>query len=114
MLSISGYKITETLFLGIRTAVYRGYQETTNQPVIIKVARSSESNRSEFDCQEALNARLEQQYQIASSLDCESIVKAYGLEKYDRGQALILEDFGGISLRQLLESRPLDLSKIIR
>jgi predicted ATPase/signal transduction histidine kinase/tRNA A-37 threonylcarbamoyl transferase component Bud32 len=114
MLSIVGYQIIETLFLGIRTAVYRGYQKNTGKPVIIKVARSSESNLSEFDRKEALQARLEQQYQIACSLDCESIVKAYGLEKYDRGLALILEDFGGRSLRQFLESRPLSLEEFLR
>ncbi len=44
------------------------------------------------------------QYYISRCLDVPSIVKSYSLENYGQSYAFVMEDFGGISLRDEMES----------
>lgn len=43
------------------------------------------------------------QYAIAKNLDLPSIVKPLTLEPYENAYALVMEDFGGISLKEVLK-----------
>ena len=45
--------------------------------------------------------------QIAKNLDLPGVVRTYSLETSDRGYALIMEDFGGISLTEYRQNQPL-------
>ncbi|AFY82888.1 trifunctional serine/threonine-protein kinase/ATP-binding protein/sensor histidine kinase [Oscillatoria acuminata] len=94
--TLPGYQVTEELYIGTRTLVYRGIQTDTNQPVVIKILRNEYPNFSEI-------VQFRNQYTIAKSLNFTGITKALGLEPYQNCYALIIEDFGGISLSTYLE-----------
>ena len=49
------------------------------------------------------------EYNLSQELQLPGIVKPLGLENYNNGLALILEDFGGQSLQQLISSKKLQL-----
>ncbi|MBE9225259.1 AAA family ATPase [Phormidium sp. LEGE 05292] len=103
MSTISDYEIIEKIHIGIRTLIERGVRKSDRVPVIIK------SLKSEYPTLEEI-ARLKHEYKINSSLfNVEGIVKTYGLLKYKNGFALILEDFQGKSLKQLLADRLLQV-----
>ncbi|MEZ2250901.1 AAA family ATPase [Microcoleus sp.] len=91
-----GYIITEQLYVGSRTLVYRGLRENDLTPVVIKLLRNPFPNFSEL-------VQFRNQYAIAKNLDGPSIVKPLTLEPYQNAYALVMEDFGGISLSEMLK-----------
>ncbi|QMS91163.1 AAA family ATPase [Nostoc edaphicum CCNP1411] len=90
--SIPGYKVTEQLYNGSRTLVYRGYRETDLLPVVIKLLKNPYPSFSEL-------LSFRNQYTIAKNLNSPLIIQTYSLEPYQNGYALVMEDFGGISLK---------------
>ncbi|WP_392477167.1 AAA family ATPase [Nostoc sp. C110] len=90
--SISGYKVSEQLYNGSRTVVYRGYRETDLLPVVIKLLKNPYPSFSEL-------LSFRNQYTIAKNINSPLIIQTYSLEPYQNGYALVMEDFGGISLK---------------
>ncbi|MBH8573971.1 AAA family ATPase [Nostocaceae cyanobacterium CENA369] len=90
---IPGYRLTEELYNGSRTLVYRGYQETDSLPVVIKLLKNPYPSFSEL-------LSFRNQYTIAKNLNSPLIVQTYSLEPYQNGYALMMEDFGGVSLKE--------------
>lgn len=93
---LPGYRITEQLYAGSRTLVYRGVRESDRAPAVIKVLRNEYPSFSEL-------VQFRNQYTIAKNLDIPSIVKPLDLAPYKNAYALIMEDFGGVSLRAYAE-----------
>ncbi|MEH2181317.1 AAA family ATPase [Nostoc sp.] len=92
IVNIPGYKVTEELYNGSRTLVYRGYRETDLLPVVIKLLKNPYPSFSEL-------LLFRNQYTIAKNLNSPLITQTYSLEPYQNGYALVMEDFGGISLK---------------
>ncbi|MEG3954069.1 AAA family ATPase [Microcoleus sp. herbarium2] len=90
-----GYHINEQIYAGARTLVYRGFRCSNGQPVAIKLLRN------DFPCFNEL-VHFRNQYVIAKNLEIAGSVKAYSLETYQNNYALVMEDFGGISLSSYL------------
>ena len=109
MLTIPGYQLSEAINSGINTLVYRGMRERDRKPTIIKTLTAESPTIEQL-------ARLKHEYQIAANLEAEGIVKVYSLESYQNNLALILEDFGGTSLHQILSSlkSPLELKSFLQ
>ncbi|MBD2301853.1 ATP-binding sensor histidine kinase [Nostoc sp. FACHB-190] len=93
LISIPGYQITEEIYNGARTLVYRGYREIDSLPVVMKVLKNPYPSFSEL-------LSFRNQYTITKNLNSHLIVQTYSLEAYQNSYVLILEDFGGISLKQ--------------
>ncbi|MEH2126365.1 AAA family ATPase [Nostoc sp.] len=91
--NIPGYKVNEELYNGSRTIVYRGYRETDSLPVVIKLLKNPYPSFSEL-------LSFRNQYTIAKNLNSPLIVQTYSLEPHQNGYALVMEDFGGISLKE--------------
>jgi len=104
-IALSGYTITAEIHSGVSTVIYRGYDD--RRSVVIKVLKS------EYPTLEEITG-IRQEYQIGQNLDCQRIVKTYGLEKHDHGYALILEDFGGVALAEVLDSSHLSLEECLQ
>ncbi|MCX7593944.1 MAG: AAA family ATPase [Fischerella sp.] len=100
-----GYSISEQVYSGSRTIVYRGIREKDQKPVIIKLMRNEYPSFNEV-------AQFRNQYNITKNLDLPGIVKTYSLENYRNGYAIVMEDFGGISLQQWMEINPENLHGI--
>jgi predicted ATPase/signal transduction histidine kinase len=104
--NISGYRITETIYSGSKTLVYRGIREQDRKSVVIKLMRNEYPTFTEI-------AQFRNQYNITKNLDLPGIVKPLSLENYRNSYALVMEDFGGISLQdwQLSNKNPISLSE---
>ncbi|NER21559.1 MAG: AAA family ATPase [Symploca sp. SIO1C2] len=103
MISLAGIAVQTLIDESSNSLIYRGIREQDNQPVILKVLKQEYPTPQEL-------TRYKQEYQIARSLNLEGVVKVYGLEEYQRSLVIILEDFGGKSLRQLLDEPGWELS----
>ncbi|GAA6620447.1 AAA family ATPase [Scytonema sp. NUACC26] len=97
MLNLPGYRIHEQLYNGSRTLVYRAVRETDSLPVVIKLLKNPYPSFSEL-------VQFRNQYTIAKNLNSPLIVQTYSLEPYQNGYALVMEDFGGISLKDYFTS----------
>ncbi|MEA5550763.1 ATP-binding sensor histidine kinase [Anabaena cylindrica UHCC 0172] len=95
--SIPGYQISEELYNGSRTMVYRAVRETDSLPVVIKLLKNPYPSFSEL-------LSFRNQYTIAKNLKSPPIVQTYSLELYQNGYAVVMEDFGGISLKDYFAS----------
>jgi predicted ATPase/signal transduction histidine kinase len=90
-IDILGYHISEELYNGSRTIVYRGIREADSLPVVMKLLKNPYPNFSEL-------VQFRNQYTIAKNLNFPGIIQTYSLESFQNGYILVMEDFGGISL----------------
>ncbi len=90
-IALFDYDIAEQLYSGSRTLVYRALRKADKQPVVIKLLRNEHPTFSEL-------VQFRNQYRIAKNLNSPGIIQSYGLEPYRNGYAMVMEDFGGISL----------------
>lgn len=103
---IPGYTIVEQLYWNFRTAVYRAVQVAQQRLVVIKVLRQEYPSFSEL-------VQFRNQYTIAKNLPTPGIVHPLSLEPWQNGYALVMEDFGGISLRQYAQEHSLSLPETL-
>ncbi len=92
------YRISEQLYTGSRTLVYRAIREADQLPVVIKLLQQDYPTFNEL-------LLFRNQYTIAKNLDLPGIVHPYSLEPYRNSYALVMEDFGGISLRDWMNQK---------
>ncbi|MBC6431117.1 AAA family ATPase [Nostoc sp. HG1] len=92
LVNIPGYRIIEELYNGSRTIVYRGYRDDS-LPVVIKLLKNPYPSFSEL-------LSFRNQYTIVKNLNSPLIIQTYSLQAYQNGYALVMEDFGGISLKE--------------
>ncbi len=92
MAKLSGYQFLEQIYSGTKTLVYRGIKESDNKPVVIKLLRHEYPSFNEL-------VQFRNQYTIAKNIDLPGVIKTYSLEPYENSYALVMEDFGGISLK---------------
>lgn len=107
-IEIPNYQITETVYSGSRTIVFRGICTNDQLPVVIKLLKNDYPTFSEL-------VQFRNQYTIAKNLHSPLIIQTYSLESYQNSYALVMEDFGGISLQEWglnRENRP-SLSEVL-
>ncbi len=94
---IPNYQIVETVYSGSRTVVYRAIRTKDRLPVVIKLLKNPYPSFSEL-------VQFRNQYTISKNLHQPGIIQTYSLEPYQNGYALVMEDFGGISLKEWVMS----------
>ncbi|MBD2440274.1 ATP-binding sensor histidine kinase [Nostoc sp. FACHB-110] len=92
LFSIPGYNLTEELYNGSRTLVYRAVRESDSLSVVIKLLKNPYPSFSEL-------LLFRNQYTISKNLNSPLIIQTYSLESCQNGYMLVMEDFGGISLK---------------
>ncbi|WP_293132705.1 AAA family ATPase [Microcoleus sp. bin38.metabat.b11b12b14.051] len=91
-LTIPGYRILDRIYNGSKTQVYRGLS-ADQKPVAIKILESEYPTFNEL-------IQFRNQYTITKNLDITGIIKPLALSNYRNGFALVMEDFGGISISE--------------
>ncbi|MEG4502964.1 AAA family ATPase [Microcoleus sp. F6_B4] len=98
MMKFSGYQILAKIYESANSAVYRARREQDDRAVILKLLKQDYPTPAEL-------TRYKQEYEITRNLELDGIVKAYGLQPYQRTLAIVLEDFDAFSFRKLLDSQ---------
>lgn len=96
MLNLPHYQIREEIYNGRNSIVYRALREINAQPVILKWIKNKTNDPNRL-------IRYRREYDILYPLNLNSVIKVYGLEPYENTLVLILEDFGGKSLKEHLK-----------
>ena len=94
MIKINGYQISEELYQGERTQVYRAKRLADETPVVLKVLSGQYPSAEQL-------ARFRREYEVMQGLQAEGVVTALSLETEQSRWCMVLEDFGGRSLNKL-------------
>ncbi len=97
MIILPGIVVQGKIYESEKSIVYRGIYEQKQIPVILKVLKSDYPSIGELN-------QYKQEYEITQQLKLPGVIKAYSLEKYQNTLVMILEDFGGESLKKLVKS----------
>ncbi|MFE4105096.1 trifunctional serine/threonine-protein kinase/ATP-binding protein/sensor histidine kinase [Almyronema epifaneia] len=104
--AIAGYTITEQLYSGSRTVVYRAVKTNSQQPVVIKMLQRDYPTFSEL-------VQFRNQYTIAKNLNLPGVVQPLSLESVGGGYALVMEDWGGVALSKYMQQQSLHLADVL-
>ncbi|GAB4319164.1 MAG: AAA family ATPase [Leptolyngbyaceae cyanobacterium] len=104
---VAGYQLVEQVYSGSRTLIYRAIREVDQCPVVMKLLQREYPTFNEL-------LQFRNQYLIAKRLEIPGVIRPYSLEPYRNGHALIMEDMGGISLRDYLKTRSLSLRQFLQ
>ena len=105
-MAIAGYEVREKIYESAKTLVYRGCRQSDGQGAILKMLKDDYPTSAEI-------SRYQKEYEIIRSLKIEGAIAAYDLEKYQNTLVLILEDFGGYSLKEWLGDRQLSIAEFL-
>ena len=103
---IQGFQIRERLHESKRSLVLRAVRESDRLPVVIKVLKSEYPTAAEL-------AHYRQEFEITNSLDIPGVIRAYELRPHEKTLLMVFEDFGGMSVGNLLRERALSLDEFL-
>ncbi|MEP0755241.1 trifunctional serine/threonine-protein kinase/ATP-binding protein/sensor histidine kinase [Trichocoleus sp. Lan] len=107
MRTIPGYQIFELIYESSKSLVYRGCRLRDNLPLILKVIKEDYPLPEEI-------SRYKQEYEITRSLNLDGVAKAYDLKSYQNTLVMLLEDFGGQSLKILMDKQNFTVLEAIK
>jgi histidine kinase len=96
---VAGYQLTKRLHESARAAVYGGRRESDGRPVILKVLQDDSLTAQNI-------ASYQHEWRILQRLEGEGVIRAYELRQERDVVALVTEDFGGASLKDLMSAKP--------
>ncbi|MEY3305152.1 MAG: AAA family ATPase [Pseudanabaena sp.] len=103
---LSKYTFVELVYQGSRTIVYRAVESVTQQPVVIKILAQEYPSFREL-------VQFRNQYMVAKNLPIEGFIRHLQLLYCGNSYALVMEDFGGISLSQYYQNHSLTIREIL-
>lgn len=107
VVKINDYHITKKIYSGVRNTVYKAIREYDSKPVVIKVINSKFPSFEEI-------VKFRNQYTISLNINIDGIVKPLSLEAFNNSYALVMEDYGGISLNEYLAQECLDIPDFLQ
>lgn len=107
MFDIQGYLVQKEIFQGTNSLVCRAMRLSDNQTVIVKYLRENYATSVEL-------SRYRQEYDMLSALSqVDGVIRVLELDKHQNIPYLILEDFGGESLKQLFTNQALSIVEFL-
>lgn len=89
---VGSYGVVEFLYESLKTRIFRAVKG--NQRFVIKALYSDVPTVAELH-------KIRHEYAVLKDLNIDGVVKVVQLESFGSGLALVLEDFDGITLREV-------------
>ncbi|TGN99796.1 hypothetical protein PN36_33440, partial [Candidatus Thiomargarita nelsonii] len=104
---LPNYQIIKPIYESANSLVYRAVKKEDNQKVILKALKE------DYPAPEELT-RYRQEYDITRRLaELDGVINVYKLEKHQNTLVICLEDFGGESLKILLDKHRFSLDELL-
>jgi len=104
MFTLPHHRVTALLHEDDETRVYRGIDERSQLPVVLKTPRSDLPTRSALE-------RLRHEYEVLGDIRCSCVPLPYELIEHERSLVLVHEDIGGEPLAEALRTQQGDLDR---
>ena len=102
MIPLPGFTNSANIYENGKTLVYRA-EDASGRSVILKLMKNEHPGKDEI-------ARMMHEYEMLNTAaPLESIIDVYGFKEYGKRYYLVLEDIGGISVREYIRSRTMPL-----
>ncbi len=107
-MGIDGYKVLALVSDSESSRIYRGQRTADRQPAILKILKSDRPTSEQLQ-------RYQQEYHLLCQQTSPGIIQAYELKHHHKKLAIVLEDFGGISLKawQQQKQQPLSIGEFL-
>ena len=102
LIELAGYEITEIIHQGTQTVLYRAMGLDGKSRILKSLVLSQPTSESV--------ARLRHEYQITRDLEINNLVKTLGFKIVGHRVVMVMEDFGGRSLQQIMRAGSIDLA----
>jgi len=107
LIALPGYQVQEQLYESVHSCTLRARRLKDDLPVILKLLKEAHPSPR-------LLRRCRQEYEFATELAGRpGIIRVLGLETLGDSLALVVEDFGGESLKSLLAQRSFPLREAL-
>ncbi|WP_336230867.1 ATP-binding protein [Scytonema sp. PRP1] len=107
MLTMSAYRLVAQLYESANSLIYRGWQVSDKQPVVLKILKDTYPTPER-------TAWFKREYEVTRNLTIPGVVDAYALLRDDQRLVMILEDFGGDSLELLGIADQVELCEFLK
>jgi len=107
MINLPNYQILELIYDETKTTVYRARRNQDGKLVVIKLLKIEYPDLKDI-------AGLKHEYELIKNLDIQGIIKAYKLEKHNNSLALILENFDGIPLYNIITNQKIEVIDFLK
>ncbi|MGE5655184.1 MAG: ATP-binding protein, partial [Actinomycetota bacterium] len=107
LIKIPGVAVQAQIYESSNSLVYRAIREPDCKPFILKILKENYPTPAEL-------ARYRTEYHITKSLNLTGAIEVYDLQNYQNTLAMSLEDFGGESLRILMQQRSFSLEEFLQ
>jgi predicted ATPase/serine phosphatase RsbU (regulator of sigma subunit)/tRNA A-37 threonylcarbamoyl transferase component Bud32 len=107
MIDLPGYAILEKLHDGANSLVFRAVRVRDRQSVVVKSLKNVPANSVEM-------VRLNHESEMIKRVSAENVIRVWGIERGNDTNALVVEDFGGVSIRKVLASSRIDVETTLR
>ena len=98
MIPLPGFTISAKIYVNGKTLVYRA-EDDSGRSVILKLMKNEHPGKDEI-------VRMIHEYEMLNTAaPLKSIIDVYDLKEYGKRYYLVLEDIGGISVREYIRSR---------
>ena len=97
---IAGFQLGSQLYESENSLVFRATQDIDSLPVVIKILKNSYPTLAEL-------AHYRQEFEITQSVSHPEVIRSYELRRHEKTLLIVFEDFGGMSVSNLLEDRAL-------
>ena len=101
---IAGFQLGSQLYESENSLVFRATQDIDSLPVVIKILKNSYPTLAEL-------AHYRQEFEITQSVSHPEVIRSYELRRHEKTLLIVFEDFGGMSVSNLLEDRALSLEE---
>src|SRR5688572_26279674 len=106
MITFPGFTVIAQIHESANSLVYRGLRQFDQQPIILKLLKEDYPTPSQL-------FHYRQEYETLRTLNLEGVVKVYDLQNYHNTLVMLVEDFGGKSLKIWLSEKPFSLSEFL-
>ena len=103
---LNGYRIITKIYESANSLVYRAIRDRDNKPFVLKILKQDYPDPSEL-------TRYKQEYELTRSLNLDGAIETYDLQRYQNTLLMILEDFGGESLKIAIAKRKFTLEEFL-
>lgn len=106
MSGISKYILNEKIYSNEKTVVYRGKRKRDSLPVIIKQVNDETSDFTHI-------FSIRHEYEINQKINSSSVAKIYEMYDKDDSPFLVMEDFGGESLKSFIKMQIFSIKEFL-
>ncbi|WP_082029741.1 AAA family ATPase [Ruegeria sp. ANG-S4] len=103
---VPGFRLSERLYESGNSFLFRATRDSDGARVVIKILKSDFPSASKL-------ARYRSEYEITSSLDLPGVIHALELRRHDKSLMMVLEDFDGVAIADLLATRTLSSAEFL-